>query len=584
MFQANYKEQLQIAYRNHTLVPFVGSGLSAPFQMPKWSELLKELILEYNTYPVDNNKFDLALDTYRYLDAIDCIIDAGVDELDLQRSVARLFEVKLSNFSETHTDNNYIDLSKAKCSKYLTTNYDNILSNYIQQPPRRIEMLGEDFINEWDSGHYDNFVFNIHGDYTNPASIILSRESYRKLYSDEKYKDILEMFKYKYTFLFMGFSMDDEFIQGVFSRELSKFPTRHYIILSNVVEEKRRSIEKKFNVRVISYEAEINEDHVIKLRRILEEIQNSGEMNEVQRVKINQMSETGGLVSIKGSISQNQGFSQSYFPEDTNSNETMFYDQTDYLEKIEEIEGLLKKGSYSVALAQYLLLQSELFGFKLPNDVNLRIYKGILTCRIDLRKYDEVQRMLPQIAMFEKGSFETQLYPILLDFFMNTGRHTEAYNSIQECLKKEPSNVIYIGMLHYINAMKENKKWEDVKKLFVDDDWRLIITAEGEPIKKERDKAYLFRILGEIALIRKEHLSDSKKAFEMSLAYEESIEVLEDLGIVMYALAIEKADDGKVIQIQKINQKQLTLQCNLNIFYPLPPLSLPRARSKISLV
>ncbi|MGB4659318.1 MAG: hypothetical protein WBI07_09065 [Mobilitalea sp.] len=32
------------------------------------------------------------------------------------------------------------------------------------------------------------------------------------------------------------------------------------------------------------------------------------------------------------------------------------------------------------------------------------------------------------------------------------------------------------------------------------------------------------------------------------------------------------------------NNDQLTLQCNLNIFYPLPPLSLPRASSKISLV
>lgn len=84
MFQTNYKEQLQIAYRTHRLVPFVGSGLSVPFQMPKWKDLLKDIVIEYNTYPVDKNKLNEALDEYRYLDAIDCIMDADVDELDLQ--------------------------------------------------------------------------------------------------------------------------------------------------------------------------------------------------------------------------------------------------------------------------------------------------------------------------------------------------------------------------------------------------------------------------------------------------------------------------------------------------------------------
>ena len=35
---------------------------------------------------------------------------------------------------------------------------------------------------------------------------------------------------------------------------------------------------------------------------------------------------------------------------------------------------------------------------------------------------------------------------------------------------------------------------------------------------------------------------------------------------------------------KELDKGILTLQCNLNIFYPLPPFSLPRASSKISLV
>jgi len=557
MFQTNYKELLQIAHRNRTLVPFVGAGFSVAFQMPNWSELLKDLTKEYFSYPIDKNKFDTALSINQYLDAIDCIIDAGVDELDLQRSVAKVFQDKVANISVKRPDNNYIDLSRAKCAKYLTTNYDNILSYYIGQPPRRIEMLGEDFINEWDSGHYDQFVFNIHGDYTNPGSIILSRESYTNLYSDEKYKNILEMFKYKYTFIFLGFSMDDEFVQGIFSKELSKFPTRHYIVLSNIDEEKRRSIEKNYNVRVISYTAETNEDHIKNIRCILEDIYNSEKTNVAERIMISQVTQDNGLLSLDSLESKNEEFSQGDVPLEPSSYELISGDKSDCFSKLDEIEEYVKNESYSFALNQYLLLQSELFGVKVPYDINLRICKGILICRISLKKYDEVQRMLPQIYMFEKGSFETQLYPLLIDFFMNTKRYDEALKAIQECQMIEPSNVVYTGMFHYINAIKEDKGWDEVRKFFVDDDWNLIITADVSPIVEERDKAYLFRLLGEIALIRNEHLIDAKKAFEISFEYEVSTEVLEDLGIVMYALAITKADDGRVIQIEKINQKSL---------------------------
>lgn len=557
MFQANYKNQLQIAHQNHMLVPFVGSGLSAPFRIPTWNELLQDLFEEYSSYPLDKTKFDRALGVYRYLDAVDCLIDAGVDELDLQRSVAKVLQKNLDRLSNEKPDNIYIDLSEAKCTKYITTNYDNILSFYVGEPPRRIEMLGDDFVNEWDNGHYDHFVFNIHGDYTNPASIVLSRQSYLKLYSDEKYKSILELFKYKYTFIFLGFSMDDEFIQEIFSKELSKFPTRHFIVLANVDEEKRQSIEKKYNVRVISYDAKTNEDHILGLRHVLKEIQSSNRLNVADRMKFNQVSTLGGLKTLVSLESEAEFHSQSEDQVAVNPARNLSSEYNDYLIVLDDIDKLVEKGSYSDALGQYFLLQSDLFATEIPNDINLRFYKGILTCRIALRKYNEVQKMLPQISTFKSGSYETQLYPLLLDFFMNTGRYDEALKAIQECLTIEPSNVTYIGMLHYVTAMQENKDWNDVKRHFIDEEWNLIIAPEGKPITKAAERAYLYRILGEVVLVRKENLSDARKAFELSLELEESTAVLEDLGLVMYALAIDEADDGKIIRIDEINHKQL---------------------------
>lgn len=464
MFQANYKHQLQIAYRNHMLVPFVGSGLSAPLGVPKWKELLRELLGEYESYNIDKEKFDTALLDYRYLDAVDCIIDAGVDELDLQRSVSTIIQAKLSKLPEEKPDNIFKDLSEAKCTKYLTTNYDNMLSDYVGEPPRRIEMLADDFVNEWDSGHYDNFVFNIHGDYTSPASIILSRCSYKKLYADEKYKDILEMFKHRYTLIFLGYSMEDEFVRDLFSTEFSKFKTRHFIVLSNIDEEKRRKLESEYNIRVISYTAETNEDHLQELRLILKEIQDSNNLTVSDYIRLNRMSVPGGLNIV--------------------SNKGTQIELGNHLMLLDEIDKMVDQEQYSEALEQYILLQSDLFGVELSRDMNLRFYKGILVCRINLRKYEAVQRMLPQIDTFEKGTYETQIYPLLLDFYMNTGRYDEALASIQQCLAIEPFDVVYTGMLHYVTAMKESKDWEDIKKDFIDGEWNLIITSEGKLIEK----------------------------------------------------------------------------------------------------
>ena len=92
--------------------------------------------------------------------------------------------------------------------------------------------------------------------------------------------------------------MDDEFIQEIFSKELSKFPTRHYIVLLNVGEEKRRRLENTYNVRVISYQAVTNEDHIKELRKILKDIQSNDTMTVLDHIRLNQLSTLGGLHTI----------------------------------------------------------------------------------------------------------------------------------------------------------------------------------------------------------------------------------------------------------------------------------------------
>lgn len=139
-----------------------------------------------------------------------------------------------------------------KCSKYLTTNYDNYLSEYVEKGPKEITHFFDEFINEMDDSLYDG-VYNLHGDYTKPSTIVLSREAYERLYGDKKYIKVLEQFRTKYFLLFMGVSLDDEYIQQVLRVSSGKLKARHYILLSNIAEKKRLDMEEEYNVRILDY-------------------------------------------------------------------------------------------------------------------------------------------------------------------------------------------------------------------------------------------------------------------------------------------------------------------------------------------
>ena len=44
----NYMEELQEAYEKNLLIPVIGSGLSAPFGLPTWRDLIINIADEYS--------------------------------------------------------------------------------------------------------------------------------------------------------------------------------------------------------------------------------------------------------------------------------------------------------------------------------------------------------------------------------------------------------------------------------------------------------------------------------------------------------------------------------------------------------
>lgn len=155
-----YINKLKQAYKNYQLVPFVGAGLSFPFEMPGWGTLIDDVCKGFDYDLLAERKEEIIglVKEHRYLDAVDEMIHAGVFEMDLKSAICSAIQHKKKQ-NTLEPDNIYKDLAKMNCTKYLTTNYDNYLSDYVGKGPSDITHLYKEYINELDNPIYHKVVF-----------------------------------------------------------------------------------------------------------------------------------------------------------------------------------------------------------------------------------------------------------------------------------------------------------------------------------------------------------------------------------------------------------------------------------------
>jgi hypothetical protein len=154
-------------------------------------------------------------------------------------------------------------------NSYITTNYDHILqtflpSNFNPINLRDINSSMQKIINSKD----EKRIFHLHGHISDSSSIVLSHEKYLELYNDGKYKTLFSIFTATKTFLFVGFSFNDVFIQNIIKDNFEAFKSKHYIILNNPTEEQVKFLKNNFNLETISYNSK-DSSHEEEIRKIL---------------------------------------------------------------------------------------------------------------------------------------------------------------------------------------------------------------------------------------------------------------------------------------------------------------------------
>ena len=264
---------LQECYSRVTLIPVVGSGLSIPMGLPSWRELIEKSADYFSVSDEKKECIRKCLDRNEYLDATDVILEAGVSDQMLREYIAKSMTEAKENSNSV--DNNYRDLALFSKIRYMTTNYDQYINDFAEARTFCLEDLENIQINQFAYSAYDHVVIPLHGEISRPESIVLSRDSYQKLYNTDSFKSEFEHMRTHFTFLFMGFSFEDKYIQKLFDKILHHYQAQHFILFdkseADKNAEKIERIKTQYGIETVFYDAS-KKGHIDGIRDCLQNI------------------------------------------------------------------------------------------------------------------------------------------------------------------------------------------------------------------------------------------------------------------------------------------------------------------------
>lgn len=303
-------QELREKYNKGNLVPFIGAGLSVPFNIPDWGGMIKDCAIEFGIQNVENIDFlpvlEFDLKKYDYWAAIDNVKKyLNRTDADIQEYIQKRI-LKVTGNIDEKADNNYLDLRVKGISLIFTTNYDHLISKFVKPELMAINLDElDESIQNIISQNDKVRIFHLHGNISKPSSIVISSEKYRELYQKPNYIKLLEMFGGVKTFLFLGFSFSDIYIQQIIKENKEYFKSKHYIIMANPKKEMICKLKEEYNIETISYDPGMS-SHILEIRKILQKIfVDDGKIITLQEVEHGEYVETLPSKAEKADLEKN---------------------------------------------------------------------------------------------------------------------------------------------------------------------------------------------------------------------------------------------------------------------------------------
>lgn len=255
-------EDIKINLSN--IIPFIGSGISKSLGLPLWLELFSGAKKNIPT------KLWSAFDIIYESKNVDKIIDSIFHFNPLINTVQDLKKDLIAPEVNKKISNDEIgesvipDILRLGTDYIITTNYDkliekaNLLFERGYDESRNINSFqGFQDLND------KKYIFHLHGTVDDYDSMVVTKEDYKKIYGSEKNKKIMSGILNKYSMLFLGFSMNDQYFSEEFGEicESNKGYCKNYYVMINGNREAKNEILKTTNIKFVNIK---NESYDVK--------------------------------------------------------------------------------------------------------------------------------------------------------------------------------------------------------------------------------------------------------------------------------------------------------------------------------
>ncbi len=262
------EEELKRLISENKVIPFVGAGVSKDVKYKNGEKVFvnwKELLIKLNEKVSNENKKNgissfLKDDDIDYLQIAD-MIEKELSTTEFNKTLKEIFDI---DFNEI--DNSTLELAKTiwelNCKLIITTNYDKVLYHACSDTNKKfwdIEAIHEQATSLRD-GLNQSTIWHLHGHIDNINNTILTSQKYNELYTTDstnsRYKSALETLRTTIntkSLLFIGFSLDDEFVVNQLNRTIDIFggnSHEHYVLCKQG--SNPNTLNK--NIKVIEYE------------------------------------------------------------------------------------------------------------------------------------------------------------------------------------------------------------------------------------------------------------------------------------------------------------------------------------------
>ncbi len=238
------------------VLAWVGAGPSIEMGLPTWRGLANEIL---ETSRSRRNRYFTRIEQlYRenkYQELFDYVENIAYDRTFLH-------EICRSATSDPGgTGELYGEISKIDFLGYLTTNYDDILLRHIEDSGKFVRSYKNtpSDLEEVDLDTIPSLV-KLHGDFSDPESVVLTQSDYQRVYSSgarEDFQDFVNSILARDRILFIGYSLTDPELLNLQGRLAVNFRRRvaPIAILPNATPDDVSLWKRRYNIDVVTYSA-----------------------------------------------------------------------------------------------------------------------------------------------------------------------------------------------------------------------------------------------------------------------------------------------------------------------------------------